>query len=106
VKAIEFLGSSQKDLSSFPKQARKAAGFELLQVQLGRLPRDFKPMTAIGPGVEELRIWADSGTFRVIYLARLEDAVYVLHAFEKKTRTTGHADIELAKKRYRQLVRQ
>ena len=62
-------------------------------------------MPGIGPGVQELRIWVESGTYRVIYLARLEEAVYVLHAFEKKTQATEKVDIDLAKERYKELVR-
>jgi len=62
-------------------------------------------MPAVGKGVEELRVWDDSGTYRVIYVARLQDAVYVLHAFQKKTRTTSKQDIEVAKSRYAELMR-
>ena len=68
-------------------------------------PDDFKPMPSIGKGVEEIRVWDESGTFRVIYTARLADAVYVLHAFQKKTQTTSKSDIELAKSRFAQLLR-
>jgi phage-related protein len=75
------------------------------KVQRGQLPDDFKPMPSIGKGVEEIRIWDDAGTFRVIYTARLADAVYVLHAFQKKTQTTSKRDIEIAKKRFAQIVR-
>jgi phage-related protein len=75
------------------------------QVQRGRQPSDFKPMATVGKGVEELRVWDDTGTYRVIYLARLKDAVYVLHAFQKKTRTTSRQDIEIAKARYAELMR-
>jgi putative component of toxin-antitoxin plasmid stabilization module len=61
---------------------------------------DFKPMPAIGKGVEELRIWDESGTYRVIYTARLEDFVAVLHAFQKKTQATSPRDVELARTRW------
>jgi phage-related protein len=74
-------------------------------VQRGEQPDDFKPMPSIGKGVEELRVWDDSGTYRVIYTARLADAVYVLHAFQKKTQTTAKRDVELARKRYTDLIR-
>jgi len=73
--------------------------------QHGKQPSDFKPMAAVGKGVEELRVWDDAGTYRVIYLARLKDAVYVLHAFQKKTRATSKLDIEIAKSRYTELMR-
>jgi phage-related protein len=63
------------------------------------------PMAAVGKGVEELRVWDDAGTYRVIYLARLKEAVHVLHAFQKKTRVTSKQDIEIAKSRYTELMR-
>ena len=90
MKPIRFLGDSLKVLRQFPKNARQDAGYQLEQVQDGRAPDDFKPMPSIGKGVEEIRIWDESGTFRVIYTARLKDAVYVLHAFQKKTRSTAN----------------
>lgn len=74
-------------------------------MQRGDQPDDFKPMPGIGKGVEELRVWDDSGTYRVIYTARLADAVYVLHAFQKKTQATAKRDVELARKRYSDLMR-
>lgn len=74
-------------------------------VQRGESPDDFKPLAEIGKGVEELRIWDESGTYRVIYLARMIEAVYVLHAFQKKTRTTSKRDIAVAKLRYERLIR-
>ena len=60
-------------------------------------------MPSIGKGVEELRVWDDSGTYRVVYAARLADAVYVLHAFQKKTQATSKRDVELARKRYSEI---
>jgi len=92
-----------KCLRQFPQAARNDAGFQLDKVQRGEQPVDFKPMPSIGKGVEELRVWDDSGTYRVVYAARLADAVYVLHAFQKKTQTTSKRDVELAKKRYSEL---
>lgn len=105
MKPICFLGNSLECLREFPSDARQDAGFQLDQVQRGQQPRDFKPMPSVGKGVEELRVWDDSGTYRVIYLARLRDAVYVLHAFQKKTRATSKPDIETAKTRYAELMR-
>ena len=74
-------------------------------MQRGEQPDDFKPMPSIGKGVEELRMRDDTGTYRVVYTARLADAVYVLHAFQKKTSATAKHDIELAKKRFTELMR-
>lgn len=105
MKEIEFLGDSLKVLSDFPEDARQAAGYQLRRVQDGIPPEDFKPMTDIGKGVEEIRIWVGSGTYRVLYVARLADRVYVLHAFQKKTQETSGKDKEIAKKRFKQLLR-
>ena len=74
-------------------------------VQRGLQPDDFKPMPTIGRGVEEIRIRDDTGNFRVIYTARLADAVLVLHAFQKKTQRTSQRDIELAKARFREMMK-
>lgn len=103
MKTLKFIGDSLKCLRQFPQAARNDAGFQLDKVQRGEQPVDFKPMPSIGKGVEELRVWDDSGTYRVVYAARLADAVYVLHAFQKKTQTTSKRDVELAKKRYSEL---
>ena len=97
-----FVGSAQDDLAAFPIEARRIAGFELWQVQRGLMPSDFKPMHGVGPGAYEVRIHA-AGEWRVIYVAKLKDAVYVLHAFGKKTQKTPQADIDLAARRYKQL---
>ena len=105
MKPIEFLGDSLKVISEFPKHARQAAGFQLRRVQDGAAPYDFKPMPDIGKGVEEIRVWADSGTYRVIYAARLEEKVYVLHAFQKKTQRISETDKGIARKRFKQLTR-
>ena len=103
-KPLRFLGDSLKALRAFPDEARQDAGFQLDRVQRGEQPDDFKAMPSIGPGVEELRVWDPAGTYRVVYTARLDDAVYVLHAFHKKTRTTSREDVALASKRFRDIT--
>ena len=103
MKTLKFLGDSLKCLRQFPEDARNDAGYQLDKVQRGEQPVDFKPMPLIGNGVEELRMWDDSGTYRVVYAARLADAVYVLHAFQKKTQATSKRDTELARKRYSEI---
>jgi len=105
MKKIQFLGDSLKCLREFPEDAKQDAGYQLDKVQRGEPPDDFKPMPSIGKGVEEIRVWDESGTYRVIYTARLVDVVYVLHAFQKKTQATSKRDIELASKRYAELIR-
>jgi phage-related protein len=102
MKVLRFTGSSLDDLRNFPDEARRAAGFELRAIQNGFEPSDWKPMQAVGRGVNEIRIHA-LGEWRVIYIARLHDAIYVLHAFQKKSRKTSRQDIELARQRYGQI---
>ncbi len=104
MKPIAFLGSSLDDLREFPYAARSEAGYQLDRVQHGLDPVDFKPMPAIGKGVWEIRIKDEAGQFRVIFIARLKDAVYVLHCFQKKTQKTSVSDIELSNKRLRELL--
>ena len=104
MKPLRFVGDSLKALRAFPSDARHDAGFQLERVQRGEQPDDFKAMPSIGPGVEELRIRGPAGTYRVIYTARLDDAVYVLHAFQKKTRATSREDVALARKRFRDII--
>ncbi len=97
MKPVYFLGNSLECLRDFSENARQDAGYQLDKVQRGEQPDDFKPMPTIGRGVEEIRVWDEHGTYRVIYTARMADAVYVLHAFEKRTQATSRHDIELAK---------
>lgn len=105
MKPIRFLGDSLECLREFPDDARQDAGYQLDQIQRGQQPSDFKPMSSVGKGVEELRVRDDSGSFRVIYIARMPQAVFVLHAFQKKTRATARQDIEIARDRYADLMR-
>lgn len=105
-KPIEFLGTSLDDLRSFPLTARREAGHQLDQVQGGQEPDDWKPMGTIGSGVREIRIRDASGAFRILYVAKLADAVYVLHCFQKKTEKTRKTDLDLAAKRYRDLLKE
>ena len=104
MKSVCFLGDSLKRLREFPDDARQDAGYQLDKVQNGFAPDDFKAMPSIGKGVEELRVWDEAGTFRIIYTARLADAVYVLHAFQKKTQATPTRDIAIAKARFAELM--
>lgn len=88
---------------AFSGEARREAGYQLDRVQRGLDPDDWKPMTSIGSGVREIRIRDETGAFRVIYIANLADAVYVLHAFQKKTQRTTKRDLDLAASRLRQI---
>jgi phage-related protein len=105
MKKVKFLGDTLKSIRDFPADARQNAGFQLDKVERGENPDDFKPMPSIGKGVQEIRIWDEAGTFRIIYTARFEEAIYVLHAFQKKTEQTPKHAIELSRDRYNELVR-
>jgi len=104
MKPVDWLGDSLARLREFPRHAMREAGHQLELVQDGREPKDWKPMRTIGAGVNELRIRA-GGAFRVIYVANFAEAIYVLHAFEKKSRRTALLDVELARGRFRNLIR-
>ncbi len=97
-KPVAWLGSTLADVRAFPKQARERTGYALDRVQRGLEPADWKPMSTVGPGVRELRIQVGR-QFRVLYVAKYAEAVYVLHAFEKKSQKTNPADVDLARKR-------
>ena len=103
-KPLQFRGSALTDLRAFPVDARTEAGYQLDKVQLGAEPNDWKSMPSIGQGVREIRIRDASGAFRVIYIAKLAKAVYVLHCFQKKAQKTSKADLDLAKARYQALL--
>lgn len=97
-KRLRWVASALDDLRNFPVNARRQAAYQLHRVQLGLVPDDWKAMNAVGSGVYEIRLHAGTA-HRVFYIAKFTKAVYVLHAFEKRTRRTRKADIELAKKR-------
>jgi phage-related protein len=104
MKAVSFLGDSLDAVRDFPDGPRREAGFQIDRVQRGLEPDHWKPMKTIGRGVREIRIF-DGGAFRVVYSAVMADAVYVLHAFQKKTQTTSRHDLDLAAARYAKLIR-
>lgn len=105
MKSVRFLGNSLKCLRDFPEDAKQDAGYQIDKVQRGEQPDDFKPMPSIGKGVEEIRIWDESGTYRVVYTARIANAVIVLHAFQKKTQTTSKRNIDIAKERFNEFMK-
>lgn len=105
-KPVEFRGDSLDALRGFPASARREAGFQIDKVQQGHEPDDWKPITTVGKGVKEIRIRDEAGAFRVIYVAKLVDAVYVLHCFQKKTQATSQKNIQLARKRFADLMRE
>jgi phage-related protein len=104
-KEIRWVGSAYEDLLSFPDDARKQAGFQLGKVQAGVEPDNWKPFDGVGAGAREIRIRDESGAFRVLYVAKFEEAVYVLHCFQKKTQATSRKDKDIAETRYRAVVK-
>ena len=105
MKPVTFLGDSLKRVREFPEDARQDTGYQLDRVQRGMQPDDFKPMPSIGKGVEEIRVRDETGAYRVVFTARLAEAVYVLHAFQKKTQATSKRDIDLAVERFKELMK-
>jgi phage-related protein len=102
-KPLQFVGTSHDDFKAFPGEARRDAGFNFDFVQRALEPENWKPMKTVGPGVKEIRVRDATGAYRVIYLAKRPEAVYVLHCFQKKTQKTRKADIELAAGRFAQI---
>jgi len=100
-KEIRWVGSAYDDLLEFPEEPRRDASFQLSKVQSGLDPENWKPFGEVGAGAREIRIRDSSGIFRVMYVAKFEEAVYVLHCFQKKTQTTSKRDKEIAEARYR-----
>jgi phage-related protein len=103
MKPIQWLGSSRADLKAFPTDARRVAGFQLRLVQLGSDPNDWKPLRTVGPGVREIRVHTGL-EHRVVYVATFAEAVYVLHAFAKKTTKTTQRDVRIARDRFQALL--
>lgn len=101
---VEWLRDSLDRVRSFSRPVRQQVGFELEMVQHGLEPSDWKPMPIVGPGVTEIRVHAE-GEHRVFYVAKFQRAVYVLHAFIKRTRKTPPTAISLAKARYQEVLR-
>jgi phage-related protein len=102
-KPIYWIGTSREDIRDFPEEARRKAGLQLRFVQQGESPLDFKPMSIVGKGVQEIRIRTEDA-YRIFYVAKFAEAIYVLHAFQKKTQKTTQQDIEIGQQRYQQMM--
>ena len=105
-KPIDWRGSALSDLQGFPADAKRLAGFQLRKLQLGVNPDEFKPMPDIGSGVNEIIVDTADGWYRVMYVAKFEEAVYVLHSFQKKTNKTSQPDVDIAKRRYKSVLQE
>ncbi|MFM0499508.1 type II toxin-antitoxin system RelE/ParE family toxin [Paraburkholderia caffeinilytica] len=103
-KEIHWMGSSYHDLLAFPEEPRRRAGFQLGKIQAGLDPDDWKPFDSIGAGTREIRIREADGIFRVMYVTKFVEALYVLHCFQKKTQKLGPQDRKIAEMRYRAII--
>ncbi len=103
-KEIRWVGSSYGDLLAFPDEARRQAGFQLAKIQAGLDPDNWKPFDTVGPGTREIRVIEQEGAFRVMYVAKFVEAVYVLHGLQKKTQATSRHDRQIAEMRYRAIA--
>jgi phage-related protein len=106
-KLIDWRGSSFKDLTDekiFSLNAKREAGYQLRQVQRGSEPDHWKPFNQVGSGANEIIIDFEDGWYRVMYVAKFEEAIYVLHCFKKKTNKTSKKDIEIAIRRYKDVI--
>lgn len=103
MKPIIFKGTSLDDIRDFPLEAKREVGYKLDKIQRGVEPNDWKPMINVGVGVREIRIKDASGAYRVIYVAKFEDAIYVLTAFQKKQQKTPANEINKAKRHYAEI---
>jgi phage-related protein len=106
LRPIVFWGDSLDSLRRFPEIARRRAGHQLDMVQRGYEPNDWKPMNSVGAGVREIRVRDEHGIFRVMYVTKFGDTVFVLHCFQKKTQRTSTADLETATRRYKELQKE
>jgi phage-related protein len=104
VKPVHFVGASREDLQQLDDPVKETLGFQLFKVQQGQDPDDWKPMSIVGPGVREIRVRETSGAYRLLYVAQFEEAVYVLHVFQKKEQKIAAADVALARSRHRSMI--
>ena len=104
-KPVQWVGSARDELREFPDNARSEAGIAIWSLQLGEAPSDSKPMSILGKGVQEIRI-RTTDAYRIFYIAKFDEAIYILHAFQEKTQKTARTNIELGQQRYKQLLRE
>jgi len=105
-KPIYWVGTSLKDLLAFPVEVKQEAGYQLHRVQNGLEPGSWKPFQQIGSGFEEVRISESKNIYRIMYVAKLANKIYVLHSFQKKTQKTSLKDIDIAKARYKAIKKE
>ena len=99
MRSVGFCGSSLRDLRGFPKDVRHDMGYQIDRLQRGLDPDDWRAIPTVGPGVRELRVHRSDNEYRCIYITTIGDAVYILHVFVKKSRTTPNKDLNIARNR-------
>jgi phage-related protein len=102
LKPIRWLGTTRDDIREQGRAIRYELGQQLLRVQMGLMPNNYKPMSTVGPGAYEIRVRDADGVARLMYVAKFHETICILHVFTKKTQRTPKTDIEIAKKRYRE----
>jgi phage-related protein len=102
---LYWVGAAKKELQKCPEVIKKRIGYQLLRLQNGAQPDDFKPMPSVGKGVYEIRVADEQGnnTGRCFYVAKVHGGIYVLHAFVKKSQRTPKLNLEMGKERFREL---
>ena len=102
---VVWLGDSRRNIQAFPLGARKLVGDELQLVQFGGMPKDAKPFHGVGSGVFEIALAYETNAYRTVFAVQLGAKIYVLHAFQKKSKSgikTPQKDIDLIKRRYKE----
>ena len=105
LRPVIWLGNSKTKLLEFPKEAQKLIGDQLQLMQFGGVPKDAKPFKGVGSGVFEIALRYATDAYRVVLAVQLGDKIYILHAFQKKSKqgiATPKNDIDLIKQRYRE----
>ncbi|GAX43569.1 hypothetical protein NIES4075_45840 [Tolypothrix sp. NIES-4075] len=109
LRALVWMGDSRKNIRAFPEEVQKAVGYALQLVQSGETPLDAKPFKGVGSGVYEIVKRYDTDTYRAVYAVKIGQKVYVLHAFQKKSKKkikTPQMDVDLIKQRYKDALAQ
>ena len=107
MKVVRWIGPSKKDLRDFPDAVQKDIGRALMWAQLGGKHQNAKPWKGLGPGVWEIVSDHNTDTYRAIYTVKIGDVIYVLHTFQKKSKSgiaTPRHEVELIEQRYKEAV--
>src|SRR5438552_11126099 len=105
IRPLVWLGDSRRNIQAFPLGAKKLMGDELQLVQFGGMPKDAKPFKGVGSGVFEIALAYETNAYRAVYAVQLGAKIYVLHAFQKKSKSgvkTPQKDVDLINRRYKE----